>query len=246
VLVLALDTTSEQGGAGIYRDQQCLASVENPGPANLYSVTLFQMVERLLGEARLTLGDIELFAVAIGPGSFTGIRVGVAATQGWASALHRPVKGISVLEAMVEAAQPKTDWAVPILDARRGEVYAGLFRRWPPQALFQPEGEGFVLKPDALRSFLEELARSAPGRAVTCVVRQCDRLSEAWRESLPASFHWQSVAGSLVAAMARLALRAGQEGRLQSPAELDAYYIRRPDAELPRPRGSEQHEKAKS
>ncbi len=246
MLVLALDTTSEQGGAGIYRDQQCLASVENPGPANLYSVTLFQMVERLLGEARLTLADIELFAVANGPGSFTGIRVGVAATQGWASALNRPVKGISVLEAMVEAAQPKTDWAVPILDARRGEFYVGLFRRSSPQAFFQAEGEGLVLKPDALQSFLEELGRRAPGRAVTCVVRQSDRSSEAWRERLPASFHWQSVPGSLVAAVARLALRAAQQGRLESPAQLDACYIRRSDAELPRPRAAEQHEKAKN
>ncbi len=246
MLVLALDTTSEQGGAGIYRDQQCLASVENPGPANLYSVTLFQMVERLLGEARVSLGDIELFAVANGPGSFTGIRVGVAATQGWASALNRPVKGISVLEAMVEAAQPETAWAVPILDARRGEFFVGLFRRSPPQAFYQPEGEGLVLRPDALQSFLEELARSAPGWVVTCVVRQSDRSSEAWRERLPVSFHWQSVPGPLTAAVARLALRAAQEGRLESPAELDACYIRRSDAELLGPRAAEQHEKAKS
>src|SRR2546429_3523592 len=128
MLVLAFDTTSEHGGAAIYRDLERLACARNLGSAN-YSVTLFQMVEGLLAQLNLGLRDIELFAVATGPGCFTGIRVGLAAAQGWAQACGRPVRGVSVLEAMVEEARPEAVWAAPVLDARRGEFFVGLFRR---------------------------------------------------------------------------------------------------------------------
>jgi len=78
MLILSFDTTNEHGGVGIYRDTECLAEMANPGGTN-YSVSLFDMVDRMLAEARLQLGDIDLLAVANGPGSFTGIRVGLAA-----------------------------------------------------------------------------------------------------------------------------------------------------------------------
>src|SRR5947208_289269 len=128
MLVLAFDTTSEHGGAAIYRDLERLTCARNQGSAN-YSVTLFQMVEGVLAQLNLGLRDIESFAVATGPGSFTGIRVGIAAAQGWAQAFGRPVWGVSVLEAMVEEARPEAVWAAPVLDARRGEFFVGLFRR---------------------------------------------------------------------------------------------------------------------
>lgn len=240
MLILAFDTTSEHGGVAIYRDTECLASVPNQGPANIYSVSLFQMVDRALGEARarhaiprLGLRDIELFAAANGPGSFTGIRIGLAAAQGWAKAFDRPVKGVSALEAMVEEARPNSPGAVPILDARRGEFFLGLFRRRAGQASFQAEGEGWALKPDALRSFVEErVSGERAGGAITCLVREQDRAAQALRETLPDSLRWQSVPGLLVGAIAQRALQASKEGKLNFSAELDACYILRPDAEL--------------
>ncbi len=235
MLILALDTTSEKGGAAIYRDHDCLALARNEGPANRYSITLFQLSERALAEAGVNLGEIELFAVANGPGSFTGIRVGVAATQAWARAFHRPVRGVSVLEALVEEAQPSTDWAVPILDARRGEVFLGLFRQ--PRgggneigSGFAPQDEGWVLNRPALAAFLRE--RLAAGASVTCLAREHDREAGSLREALSGSFRWHWVAGPLLGAIARRAWQAAREGKLQSPEDLDAYYIRRPDAEL--------------
>ncbi len=243
MLVLAFDTTSEYGGMAFYSDLECLASAENEGTAS-YSVTLFQMVERLLRQAKLSLCDVELFAVAKGPGSFTGIRVGLAAALAWAKAFQRPVRGVSVLEAMVEKAQPEADWAVPILDARRDEFFLGLFRRIagsdPPRQDHAPSGltwggfasdaAGFVMKPSALGPFLEQQLYS--GRRVACLTREHDRLARALQEILPRSLCWKSVPGSVVGAIARLALQAQREGRLPSPAELDPYYIRPSDAEL--------------
>ncbi len=240
MLILAFDTTSEHGGVAIYRDAACLADVPNDAPANNFSVTLFSMSERALADARaqhampwLSLRDIEIFAVATGPGSFTGIRVGVAAAQGWAKALNRPVKGISALEAIVEEARPESEWAIPILDALRGEFFLGVFRRAKSHATFEATGEGMILKPNVLQTFLEDRPFGArPGESITCLIRESDRPARALRENFPGSFRWQSVSAHLLGAMARLALRASRDGKLESPAQLDACYIRRPDAEI--------------
>jgi tRNA threonylcarbamoyl adenosine modification protein YeaZ len=258
MLILACDTTSEVGGVGIFRDDECLARVVNDGPANRYSVSLFYMVEQAVEEAKARhgvplrgLADMGLIAVATGPGSFTGIRVGLAAAQGWAKAFGLPVRGVSVLAALVEAAQIRTDWAAPILDARRGEFFVGLFQRvvgairrvadgchgrphGPPlledQPSYVPAAEGWLLRPEELDRFLN---RHLPdGVRATCVVRGHDRAALALRENLPSSFQWQAVAGTLVESVARLALRDYQAGKSQAAGDLDAYYIRRPDAEL--------------
>jgi tRNA threonylcarbamoyladenosine biosynthesis protein TsaB len=238
MLVLSFDTTSEHGGAAIFRDGECLASARSDSAAN-YSVTLFQMVERLVHDVHALPGvpfrglqDVELFAVANGPGSFTGIRVGLAAAQAWGKAFGRPVRGVSVLAAMVEQAGPEAELAVPILDARRGEFYLGSFRRTGAgdDRHFVPEDSGLVMKPAGLARYLEE--RAHLGRTITCSVREHDRAAQAMRGALPGGLGWTSVAGTLLAAIARLALRAHQDGENPPPAELDAYYIRRSDAEL--------------
>lgn len=238
MLVLAFDTTSEHGGAALYRGTECLASAKGDSAAT-YSVALFRMVDRLFEEVRrqqtgspLSFHDIEFFAVANGPGSFTGIRVGLAAAQAWAKALGRPARAVSILEAMVEEAQPEADLAVPILDARRGEFYLGTFRRVPAEdsSRFIGADQGLVLSVEDLSRFLEEHLRS--GVAVSCLVREHDQQAQGLRTALPESLRWADVPDALLSAIARLALEAHRKGRVQSPAELDAYYIRRSDAEL--------------
>jgi tRNA threonylcarbamoyl adenosine modification protein YeaZ len=257
MLILAFDTTSEKGGVGIFKDAECLASVPNQGPANLYSITLFEMVAQSLTQARLELPEIGLYAAANGPGSFTGIRVGLATARAWGTAFARPARGISVLAALVSKPHLTSDWAFPILDARRGEFYVGSFRKTPdlgasgarpgagchsaPQPAhaenrlatgpdYQPVDAGWVLKPEPLRVFLEE--RLANGASATCLVRAHDRAARALAESLPPSLAWQPIEGTLMDSIASLALEEEQAGRPCPDAQLDAYYIRRPDAEI--------------
>ena len=236
MLILAVDTTSAAGGAAIYQDEECLASIGNDGPANSYSISLFQMVDHLIAEASRRvdpplkrLAEIELLAVANGPGSFTGIRVGLAAAQAWAMAFGLRLKGVSVLEAMVEAAQPAPGHALPILDAHRGEYYLGIFQK-VGNAGFMPTSDGWVLKPEALAKFVTERANAGPD--LTCVVRAHDHAAISLRARLPDRVLWQSVEGTLLGAIARLGHRAALAGKLDSPSQLDAYYIRRTDAEL--------------
>jgi tRNA threonylcarbamoyladenosine biosynthesis protein TsaB len=231
MLILAFNTTDEHGGAAIYRDANCLAVVANESSAS-YSITLFQMVDALLGQTQLSFRDIELFAVAHGPGSFTGIRVGVAAAKAWGTAFSRQVCGISVLEAMVEEARPDTRLALCLLDARRGEFFVSLFERADSTGIFLPRGEALLMKPNAAVRFLQQAAgtRAAP-QALACIARQHDMAAQALAGEWP-QFHWRRVQGSLVDGIARCALRVYRQGVRQSPAELNACYIRRTDAEM--------------
>jgi len=258
MMILAFDTTSERGGVGIFLDDECLAQVTNDGPANRYSISLFCMVDRAIAEAKARhgvpergLADMGLIALTSGPGSFTGIRVGLAAALGWAKAFALPVRAVTVLEALVQSAQLRTEWAVPLLDARRGEFFVGLFQRAPgmtqgrdgrpgrphasalreDQPSYIPVAEGWLLRPAELGPFLA--GRLPEGAMTTCVVREHDRTVLALRDNLSSSFQWRVVAGTLVEAVAYLGLRDYRTGKPQSASDLDAYYIRRPDAELP-------------
>jgi tRNA threonylcarbamoyladenosine biosynthesis protein TsaB len=236
MLILAFDTTRPDGGAGLYRDTESLGEVRARGKVN-YSVALFEMVDQLLADAGLRLADVELFAAATGPGSFTGIRVGLAAAQGWTKAFGRPVRGVSVLEAMVEAAQPQGRSVVPLLDARRGEFYVGVFRQNVPPDTgsrgheFLLSGDGLVLGADGIAALVNELmGHGAPG--VEFIACEGDQTVLALASHLPATLKWTMVSCFQAAAIARVALRAARDGRLQQPEELDAWYIRRSDAEL--------------
>jgi tRNA threonylcarbamoyladenosine biosynthesis protein TsaB len=232
MVVLGFDTTSVHGGAALARNLEPLGELRAEGSAN-YSVELFELAHRLLDAAGLRLADVDLFAAATGPGSFTGIRVGLAAAQGWARARGRPVRGVSVFEAMVAEANRNPDLAdaiaLPLLDARRGEFYVGIFHGGAASG-----EDGLVL--DAAR--ITALARDLQSQAhrVTLIVREddraardlCDRLTGEREPGAPPVV----VPSFLAPAIARLARQAAEQGRLQRPEDLDACYIRRSDAEL--------------
>ena len=239
--VLAVDTTSEHGGAAVYDQDKCLSIVLNQEPASRYAVTLFDLADRALAQAGIALHDIELYAVSNGPGSFTGIRVGLAAAQGWAKAFQRPVRAVNLLEAMVEQAHPEADWAVPIIDARRGEFFVGTFRRVTDagghQPAFEAAGPGQLAHPERLKAMLDVLSRGGQCRTfsagtIVCVTRAHDMKARSLCESLLPDISGIELPGSLLEAIARVALRAHEEGEPLLPEGLDACYIRRSDAEM--------------
>jgi tRNA threonylcarbamoyl adenosine modification protein YeaZ len=223
------------GGVGIFRETDCLASARYDGPANHDSVTLFEMLERALAQSQLALSDIELYAVANGPGSFTGIRVGLAAARAWGKVFGKPVRSVSILAALVTKANVTTDWAFPILDGRRGEFFLGCFRRITGaessagRANYESADPGWVLKPDLVRAFLEE--RLADGADATCLARAHDSAALALCESLPCAGR-RCIEGMLMDSIASMALWEERTSVPQSDAQLDAYYIRRPEAEV--------------
>jgi tRNA threonylcarbamoyladenosine biosynthesis protein TsaB len=122
--ILAIDTTTVHGSIAITDDERVVEEVALD-PDGAVAEAIFGEIEKLLERHSLTIGDIDGFAAATGPGTFTGVRVGLTAVKGLAEALSRQVVGVSNLKAA--AWFGTADLRAPMLDARRGDVYGAVY-----------------------------------------------------------------------------------------------------------------------
>ena len=106
MLILAIDTSTPAGSVGILRDDRVIGVVST-WVAETYSSRIFRHLEFLLSELSIKTAEIDLFAVAAGPGSFSGLRVGLAAAKAWAEVHKKPIAAVSALESV--AAQVRLD-----------------------------------------------------------------------------------------------------------------------------------------
>ena len=136
MLILAFESSAKAASVALCRDGH-LVSQYSQCSGLTHSRTLLPMAEDMLKNAELTLRDVDLIAVAHGPGSFTGIRIGVSTVKGLAWAGDKPCVGISTLEAMAWHGLAAGGVVCPVMDARRSQVYNALFeiRDGRPQRL---------------------------------------------------------------------------------------------------------------
>ena len=126
--ILALDSTAKVASAALSEDGRLLGLYQTDS-GRTQSEVLLPMIEHLLKTHRLTVGDIDLFAVTVGPGSFTGVRIGVATVKGLAFGRGTPCcVGVSTLRALAENLKGLRGILCPVMDARRAQVYNALFR----------------------------------------------------------------------------------------------------------------------
>ncbi len=201
-LVLALDTTQEHGSIALARGAELLGAAMLHAPHG-FADAIYGHLEEMLRTYGIALKEIDLFAAASGPGSFTGVRIGLACVKGLAEALGKPAAGISNLRAI--ASFGAAPLRAPVLDARRGEVYSAIY-----------DAAGAVVQNETVGSF--ERWRAA--------------LPQTGIEILSPNYAVEGVPivrtpRELAVAVARLAPSAAAD-----PAALDANYVRRSDAEL--------------
>ena len=127
MLILAFESSAKPASAALVRDGQLLSQYMQCS-ALTHSRTLLPMAEDMLKNAELRLSDVDLIAVAHGPGSFTGIRIGVSTVKGLAWAAEKPCVGVSTLEAMAWHGLAVGGYICPVMDARRSQVYNALFK----------------------------------------------------------------------------------------------------------------------
>ena len=126
MLILAFETSAKAASAALLEDGKLLGeSYQNTGLT--HSQTLMVMAENLLHQCGKTVNDVNAVAVAAGPGSFTGVRIGVAAAKGFAWGREIPCYGVSTLEAMALSFGGYQGYVCPCMDARRSQVYNALF-----------------------------------------------------------------------------------------------------------------------
>jgi tRNA threonylcarbamoyladenosine biosynthesis protein TsaB len=227
-LALALDTTTRAGSLAVTRDALTVA-VAVGDPARTHGERLPGEIEALLKEARVEISEIAVFGVAAGPGSFTGLRVGIAAVQGLALATGRRVVPVSTLEALaaVEDARGGSEGAVAAwMDAQRGQVFGALYDRGRPvrPAVSQPPE-------DVLRDWQDDpLLSGSPAFVGDGAVKYRDAILRAFPRARIV------VPPPLAPIIGRLAVMRIAEA--VPPHAIVPIYVRRPDAELTRDRAT--------
>ena len=236
MLVLALDTCSPSGSIAILRDHKVIASI-SAWTGEIYSSRMFRQLESLIADLSLTFLNFDLFAVAVGPGSFTGLRVGLAAVKAWSEVYRKPIAAVSALEAVASQSVSRAAILVPVLDARRSQIYYGIYRRAtiaPDSKVLELEADELVSTPD---EFFEHLALRKDPSAMAIVTPVPELLTSALSryETTHASssqFQIEQASPTLAPHIARLGALHAELGKLVDSLTLDANYIRRSDAEL--------------
>jgi tRNA threonylcarbamoyladenosine biosynthesis protein TsaB len=228
MLILALDTGTQAGSLAVLRDDRVLGVVST-WVEETYSSRLFRHLEFLLGELSLEMALFDAFAVAAGPGSFTGLRVGLAAVKGWAEVFQKPIAAVSGLGAVAAQASTQVEGSllVPMMDARRGQVYAGIYRK-SAQGL-ERQGEETVSLASEFLILLEAEAQGAP---VTFVTPTPEVLADSLAASRFRGREIETVSAVLAPAIGMLGLARARRGELVDALHLEANYIRSTDAEL--------------
>lgn len=226
MLLLAVDTSTQAGSLAVLQDDRVLGVVST-WVEETYSSRMFRHLEFLLHELALDLGNFDVFAVAAGPGSFTGLRVGLTAVKGWAEVYQKPIAAVSGLEAVAEQARAAEPLLVPLIDARRGQVYGGLYRRG--RGGLERQAEESVMTP---AEFLAVVAKQAAGAAVAFVTPAPEVLVGPLAASPFRNSSVEQVSTVLAPTIGQLGLKRARRGELLDALHLDANYIRRSDAEL--------------
>jgi tRNA threonylcarbamoyladenosine biosynthesis protein TsaB len=212
-VILSIDTTSEFGSIALTDGDRVVEELLLHSPDGFGHI-LFPQIEKLLARQSVSVKQIDCFAAASGPGSFTGVRIGLAAAKGLAEAVAKPVVAISNLRVL--ASFGTTGLRATLLDARRGEVYG---------AVYNPALE--VVGEEAVMKFPAWL-KTLPAAGFEFVSTDFTP----FRSFVDADIPVVTVPRALAAAIGRIAWREFQAGRARDPAEIDANYIRRSDAEL--------------
>jgi tRNA threonylcarbamoyladenosine biosynthesis protein TsaB len=250
MLIAALDTTTRAGSMALLQDGRLLElAVGNAGRAHAERLPgdLLELMRRQGRQPR----NIDVFAVAAGPGSFTGLRIGIATVQGLAFATNRPVVSVSALEALalsaVGAVEVRPDDQIGVwMDGQRGEVFSAIYRLAPPGT--RPAGAKRVEAPAV--ALVEDGAVASPRATLErwCMSSRVGRLlfvgdgALAYRDAIVASLGPVvpiiTPTPPLAPAIGAIAWRDATLGHTVPPHAIRPVYIRRPDAELARDRRS--------
>ncbi len=223
--VLALDTSSIVASVAVM-DNEKLIGEHIINHERTHSQKLMPMVEALMGNCDLTMEDIDLIAVAEGPGSFTGLRIGVATAKGLAHAMNIPVVGVSTLDALAFNLPFCEGLVCPILDARRSQVYTAIYK-WEAGDLHSIEAPMAI----SLDELMEKLL--ARSERVIFVGDGIEKNAEVLIKNLGnrAIFSPNTARMPRASSVAQLALQKAKDENLESFFALTPNYLRKAEAE---------------
>jgi tRNA threonylcarbamoyladenosine biosynthesis protein TsaB len=216
-LILAVDTTHEFGSLALLRGGKVLEEMLLHSPEGFGQI-LFGRLAELLARCAVSVADVDCFAAASGPGSFTGVRIGLASVKGLAEATGKPAVAVSNLAAM--ATFGSAALRAVVLDARRGEVYGAVY-----------DACGRAAAPETVMPFTAWL-HTLPDGEIEFVATDFSPFAAAIEGTRFARAVVTTAPRALAAAVGRIASEQLRAGHAAGPAAIDANYVRRSDAEL--------------
>jgi len=229
LITLGIDTCEARGSVAVLRDGT-LAALQDHETQEDYSSWLLPAVDKCCREAGTRLTAVDVFAVATGPGSFTGLRVGITAVKAWAELYRKPVAGVSRLEVMARTLAPREGFVAASFDAQRGQIFGGLFRAGGNGGLRLVEQE-MVIGAEAFVRWVGEKAGEGPVHWVTPDIEMIREVSS-WKERTGRGETITVCGRGLAAGVAQLAEERVRQGATSDALHLDANYVRRSDAEI--------------
>ncbi|MGC1482646.1 MAG: tRNA (adenosine(37)-N6)-threonylcarbamoyltransferase complex dimerization subunit type 1 TsaB [Candidatus Acidiferrum sp.] len=228
MILLALDTCDSRGSLAVLRDDEVLKAVAHEGTAD-FSSWVLPTAQEALRAAGAEMRDVEVFAVASGPGSFTGVRIGLTTVKAWSEAYGKPVAGISRLEAIAWQAIGSDGYVAAFADAHREQVFGGLY--WRQDSGLTLVDQEIVVAPD---SFVKWVGEHVAGQTVSWVSMDPEKVTslDIWAERSKKGESVQTSAKLLAPTIGRIGRQRALDGRLTDALGLDAEYVRRSDAEI--------------
>ena len=228
MIVLSIDTCDLHGSVALLKDEGIVGVLPHETKEE-YSSWLLPAANDVLKKTGLCMGDVGGYAVAAGPGSFTGVRVGLTTVKAWAEVYRRPVAAVSRLEAIARQASGAGSYVAAFVDAQRGQVFGGIYRRQGPALSLA--GEEMVIAPGR---FVETAAGLAGQEKISWVSPDASLLAAeaGWRKREELGESIELASPTVAAIIGRIGLQRLQEGKATDALGLDANYVRRSDAEI--------------
>jgi tRNA threonylcarbamoyladenosine biosynthesis protein TsaB len=233
-MILAIETATRAGSVALARGSVILSAASGDASAS-HSTDLIELIDGILQSAGVVLSEVNLFAAAVGPGSFTGLRIGLATTKSFAMCMRKDCAGVSTLAAIAHTAG-SSQRTVSLLPAGRGELFAQLFS--VAGQVRELDAATHLSLPAILEKYGEARALKWAGEGARL---QADTLRQ-WAQAHDISFvdsgadgtGWSlaPAADHLATSIAALALDAYRNRNTISPEELRAVYVRASDAEI--------------
>jgi tRNA threonylcarbamoyladenosine biosynthesis protein TsaB len=228
VIVLAIDTCDAQGSVAVLRDGELLQVVAHESTED-YSSWLLPAVSKVLAGAGLRMAEVDAYTVAAGPGSFTGVRVGLTTVKAWSEVYGKRIAAVSRMEVVAAQATGGRPIVAAFADAQRGQVFGAVFRR--NGTGLQRMGDEMVIAPG---KFVEAAAELAKGEGIAWVSKDagCVLRDAAWKMRERRGEKVEIVSTVLAPTIGRIGWTQLVAGRNTDALTLDANYVRRSDAEI--------------
>lgn len=228
MIVLAIDTCEARGSIVILKDNATLRALPHAVPEE-YSSWLLPAVDSALESAEITLGEVDLFAAASGPGSFTGVRIGLTTVKAWSEVFGKPIVAVSRLEAVAAQSQSTAHYVASFIDAQRDQIFGALYHR--TQGGLALVGQEIVASPEV---FVEWVDERATGNEVAWISTDPDSLAKhpAWQPRAVRGDKIQCVPCVLAPFIGKMAFQRALNGNVLDALSVDANYVRRSYVEV--------------